>query len=273
MDDTAQDRNLKPATAARIYDYILGGVHYFPADEEAARKLVAEFPVIPFAVRANRITLRRMVTYLANEGVRQFLDIGSGMPTQSSVHEVAQAIAPDSRVVYVDIDPIAVAESQELLEGDDLVIAVRGDLRTPQEILDSPQIRALLDFDQPIALLLMGVLHFIADDETAYDAVARLRANLAPGSYIAVSHLASETMELTWSHNGSYEKVEQLYKERTATPLGARSHDKIARFFDGCVMVEPDLVWITQWRPAPDDPTDFADDPRRCGWWAGLGRK
>lgn len=271
MDETLRERNQMPATAARIYDYMLGGMHNFPADQEAAHQLMEQFPVVPLAVRANRATLRRMVTYLAGIGVRQFLDIGSGMPTQSNVHEVAQRIAPGSRVVYADIDPVAVAESLDILDGNVHATAVRGDLRAPQEILDNPWVSELLDFGQPIALLLMGVLHFVPDDAQAHTSVTRLVEALPSGSYLAISHLAAESMEVTRTRDDSYEIVENLYRQKTATPLGPRSWQQTSQFFARCTLAEPGLVWMTEWRPAPDDPQDFADDPRRCGWWAGLG--
>jgi hypothetical protein len=175
-------------------------------------------------------------------------------------------------VVYVDIDPVAVSESLELLAGTDHATAVLGDLGSPQTILDHPRVREVLDFDQPIALLLMGILHFVADDNVAVPSVAHLVDALAPGSHLAISHLAVETMEVTRTRNDSYKIVEDLYRQRTATPLGARTREQIGRFFERTTLVEPGLVWMTQWRPSPDDPQDFADDPRRCGWWAGLGK-
>jgi S-adenosyl methyltransferase len=272
MDETLRERTQMPSTAARIYDYMLGGTHNFPADQEAARQLIEQFPVVPLAVRANRATLRRMVSYLSGIGVRQFLDVGSGMPTQSNVHEVAHSITPESRVVYVDIDPVAVSESLELLAGTDHATAVLGDLRSPQAILDHPRVREVLDFDQPVALLLMGILHFVADDNVAVPSVAHLVDALPPGSHLAISHLAVETMEVTRTRDNSYEIVEDIYRQRTATPLGARTREQIGRFFERTTLVEPGLVWMTEWRPSPDDPQDFADDPRRSGWWAGLGK-
>jgi hypothetical protein len=272
MDETLQERSEMPATAARIYDYMLGGTHNFPADQEAARQLMDQFPVVPLAVRANRATLRRMVSYLAGIGITQFLDIGSGMPTQSNVHEVVERIAPGARVVYVDIDPVAVAESLDILDGNEHSTAVLGDLLAPQAILDHPQVREVLDLSQPIALLLMGILHFVPDDTQAHTSVARLVDALPSGSYLAISHLAAETMEVTRTNEDSYQIVEDIYRQKTATPLGARSWEQTSQFFARCTLVEPGLVWMTQWRPAPDDPQDFVDDPRRCGWWAGLGK-
>ena len=268
--DAAQERNSKPATAARIWDYILGGVHNFPADQEAARKVIAEVPEIPAIARANRAVLRRMVSYMVANGVRQFLDIGSGMPTESNVHEVAQALAPDARVVYVDIDPVAVSESVEILNGNKLATALQGDLRAPQAILENPQVREMLDFDQPIALLLMAVLHFMPDDAHAYGAVSQLVDGLAPGSYLALTHAAVETMAHSGATEDSYNHVEDLYNQKTATPFGPRTWEQTSKFFERATLVDPGLVWFSQWRPT-EGAADFADDPRRSGGWAGLG--
>jgi hypothetical protein len=260
----------KPATAARIYDYVLGGVHNFPADRAAAEMAIEQFPLIPARARANRALLRRMVRFLADAGVRQFLDIGSGMPTVGNVHEIAQSVAPESRVVYVDLDPVAVAESLELLAGNSRATAIQADLRAPQAILDHPQVRKLLDFDQPIALLLFAVLHFVSDDTEADDAVTQLLAALAPGSYLAVSHTATEGFDLGSASTHSVNIGREIYRRQTATPIKLRSRDQVARFFARCSeLVDPGLVWVTEWRP---DSADFAEDPARSGTWAALGR-
>jgi SAM-dependent methyltransferase len=273
MGNAAHGTEQKPATAARIYDYVLGGIHNFPADREAAKKAIEQFPLIPARARANRALLRRMVRCLADAGVRQFLDIGSGMPTEGNVHEIVQEIAPEARVVYVDIDPIAVAESLEILEGNDRATAIHGDLRKPQAILDHPQVRRLLDFDQPVGLLLVAVLHFVPDDAEAYDAVSHLLAALAPGSYLALSHSAAEGFELGSTGPDSVKIGKEIYRRQTATPITLRTCDQVMRFFEGCAeWVDPGLVWMTEWRPAPDDPADFADDSRRCGQWAGVSK-
>jgi hypothetical protein len=214
-----------------------------------------------------------MVRYLIEAGVRQFLDIGSGMPTVGNVHEVAQQLAPDARVVYVDIDPVAVSESLEILKGNHLATAVHGDLRQPSTILEHPQVRKLLDFDRPIGILLTAVLHFVPDDAEADDVVRQLVAAAAPGSYLAVSHTATEGFALGSTSSDSVKVGKEIYRQRTATPITLRTRDQVARFFDGCSgLVEPGLVWMTQWRPAPDDPADFADDPPRSGQWAAVGR-
>src|SRR3954462_5904574 len=153
----------KPATSARIYDYVLGGVHNFPADRAAAQALIQAAPTIPGIARANRAFLRRAVRFLGEAGVRQFLDIGSGIPTAGNVHQVAESV-PDARVAYVDIDPVAVAASLELLEGNDRATAIRADPRDTRAILEHPQLKRLIDFDQPVAVLLVSMLHFVDDE-------------------------------------------------------------------------------------------------------------
>ena len=273
MSSAPVDPEQKPATAARIYDFVLGGTHNFPADRAAAKMAIEQFPLIPARARANRALLRRMVRYLVDAGVHQFLDIGSGMPTVGNVHEIAQGVAPDCRVAYVDLDPVAVAESLEILAGNPGATAVQADLRAPQVILDHPRVRKLLDFDQPIAMLLFAVLHFVPDDTEAGEALAHLLAALPSGSYLAVSHTATEGFELGSTSSDSVKIGKEIYRRQTATPITLRSREQVAKFFVGCSeVVDPGLVWMPDWRPDPGDPTEFADDPPRSGTWAGLGR-
>jgi hypothetical protein len=269
MDNAAKGTTARPATAARIYDYCLGGIHNFPADQEVARKLIAQFPFIPAVARANRAFLGRAVRHLAGAGLRQFLDIGSGIPSEGNVHEIAQAIAPDSHVVYVDIDPVAVAESLEFLGGNEYATAIRADLRSPQTILDHPGVRRLLAFDQPIVLLIASVLHLVPDDTQAYDAVAQLVAALAPGSYLVVSHAATESFPISEGRA----KAADLYQQQTATHGVSRTRSQTQRFLTGLELLDPGVVWTNQWRPDPDGPVDSADEPHHSGEWAGVGRK
>ncbi|WP_345631037.1 SAM-dependent methyltransferase [Rugosimonospora acidiphila] len=266
-----QGRQRKPATAARMYDYYLGGVHNFPADREAAERIIAQFPLFPAVARENRAFLHRVVRHLAGAGVRQFLDIGSGIPTVGNVHEIVQAEVPDARVVYVDIDPVAVAESLEILEGNDLAIAIRADLCDPQRILEHPQVRELLDFEQPIALLLAAVLHFVPDDAKAYEVVGRLVDALPPGSYLAISAAAAESFAPSGAQT---QAVIDVYRQRTTTSAASRTKSKMVRFFAGLELVAPGVVWLYQW-PDPERalPDPFGGDATRCGEWAGLGRK
>jgi hypothetical protein len=261
--------NPKPATAARIYDYYLGGIHNFAADQAAAKALLAAAPSMAMIARGNRAFLGRAVKYLANAGVRQFLDIGSGIPTEGNVHEIAQDVAPDARVVYVDIDPVAVAESLELLEGNQGATAVRGDLRAPQAILDHPQVRKMFDFDKPIGVLLVGVLYFVPDDAEAYGAVNQLLAACAPGSHLVVSH---GTVDDQVYDENALRSTQDIYRRQTATPLTVRTRAGIARFFDGLELVDPGLVWLPEWRPEPTDPPDFGDEPQSSWMLVGVGR-
>ena len=278
-DRSTQRTDQKPATAARIYDYILGGIHNFPADQDAARRLIAQFPFVPAASRANRAFLGRAVRHLVGAGVRQFLDIGSGIPTAGNVHEIAQDLAPDARVVYVDIDPVAVAESLEILEGNRGATAIRGDLCDPAAILANPGVRRLLDLREPVGLLMVAVLHFVPDPDRAYDVVGRLTAALAPGSYVVVSHAAAEAYLPDVEHKtitastAQLKVAEDIYSGKTATPGMLRTREDTARFFAGVELVDPGVVWLQEWRPDPDGSAGSADDPRRSGSWAGVGRK
>jgi SAM-dependent methyltransferase len=260
----------KPATAARMYDYFLGGVHNFPADQDAARKLIALFPHIPAGARANRAFLRRAVRHLATAGVRQFLDIGSGIPTEGNVHEVAQSVAPDARVVYVDIDPVAVAESLELLEGNTYATAIRGDLRSPESVLDHPAVRRHLDLAQPIALLLASVLHFVPDDAEARAVVRHLVGALPPGSHLVISHAAAESFP---TPDDIDPEVDGIYDRVTATSVKLRTRPDIEPFFGDVELVEPGLVWLTEWRPDPGEADEFGGAAYLSGAWAGVGRK
>jgi len=259
----------KPATAARIYDYHLGGTHNFPADREAATAMARMFPVLPQVVRSNRAFLRRAVRYLAEAGVRQFLDIGSGIPTEGNVHEVAQQIAPDARVVYVDIDPVAVSESLEILVDNDRVTAVRADLADPHAVLSNPLVRGSLNFDQPVGLLLVAVLHFLPDDAVAYGAVRQLLAALAPGSYLVVSHATADGENVD---QGNVKSAQDLYEQQTTTPFGIRTRSQVERFFSGLDLVEPGVVWLPEWRPSPAEPEYFADDPTASAGFVAVGR-
>ncbi|PZG21815.1 hypothetical protein C1I95_06640 [Micromonospora craterilacus] len=270
VSDVDEVGGAKPATAARIYDYHLGGTHNFPADREAAKAMAQMFPLAPVLARTNRAFLRRAVRHLTEAGVRQFLDIGSGIPTEGNVHEIAQRSAPDARVVYVDIDTVAVSESLDILDGNDRATAIRGDLREPQAILAHPQVRALLDLDRPVGLLLGAVLHFVPDDELAYDVVGQLRAALAPGSYLVASHASADGGDVD---QDDVETAQGLYRRNTATPFHLRTRRQFEQFFAGLDLVEPGVVWLPQWRPTPEDPADFADDPARSSGLVAVGRK
>ncbi len=260
----------KPATAARMYDYFLGGIHNFPADRDAARQVIALFPLIREWARTNRAFLSRAVGHVATAGVRQFLDIGSGIPTVGNVHEIVQAVDPRSRVVYVDIDPVAVAESLDLLAGNAGATAVRGDVRDAREILEHPGVRETLDLTQPVGLVLAAVLHFVPEDAPAYEAVEQLLGAAAPGSYLVVSHAATESF-LPPGIQPSPEN--DIYRRQTATPGTSRTRSEVERFFTGLEVVDPGVVWVHEWRPDGADPPEPVDVSHNGGLWAGVGRK
>jgi SAM-dependent methyltransferase len=271
VEEVERDARQNTATPARIYDYLLGGVHNFPADRQVAQTVIASFPMAQAGIRANRGFLQRVVRHLTTDGVRQFLDVGSGIPTVGNVHEIAQSIAPETRVVYVDTDPVAVAESLTILEGNSNATAIRGDLLEPETILDHPQVRAVLDFDQPIALLMVALLHFVADDAGAHAAVGRLREALPPGSYLVLSHVTDDGQD--FSEEG-VKDVEAAYRSRASTTGKLRSRAEIESFFAGLDMVDPGLVWVPEWRPEPGDwyVPEFARDPRLSMTLAGVGQ-
>lgn len=253
------------ANVARVYDYWVGGDHNFQADRDLARTLIALDPNTRAIARANRAFLGRVVRFLAGQaGIRQFLDIGSGIPTQDNVHQVAQHTAPGSRVVYVDSDETAVAHSRLLLEGNPSATIIEGDLREPAKILADPQTQLLLDFTQPVAVLLVAVLHFIPDTGQAAGIVATLRDALAPGSYLVIGHACRDEQP---SLATSFEAV---YNSRVTTQLAVRTREEIAGLCDGFTLLDPGLVWIPQWRP--EDPGDVPEDPSRYWALVGVGR-
>ncbi|MFD6173578.1 SAM-dependent methyltransferase [Streptomyces coeruleorubidus] len=252
-------------SVSRMYDYYLGGSHNFEVDREAARRAMEFMPGLPKIMQANRAFMRRAVRYAADQGISQFLDIGSGIPTFGNVHEVAQAARPGARVVYVDHDPVAVAHSQAVLQGNDDADIVAADLRKPQEILRSPEVERLIDLNQPVALLLVAILHFVEDEDDPYGAVAELREALAPGSLLVLTHASYEGVPLPPERAGGAVNVYQDIR----SPLIMRSREEIARFFKGYDMVEPGLVAMPRWRPdtAPED-----EDPYAFSGFAGVGR-
>jgi SAM-dependent methyltransferase len=255
----------KRANVARVYDYWLGGSHNFLADQDLARAISAMVPNMREGARANRAFLGRAVRFLAAAGITQFVDVGSGIPTEGNVHEIAQQAAPGARVVYADIDPVAVAHSQAILAGNPDAGVVQADLRQPERILAAPATRNLIDFGRPVGLLLVMVLHFLAEDDRPWQVVARLRDALAPGSYLVVGHLTHESRpELA-------EAVETVYNRSVTTDVHMRSRAEILRFFDGFDLLDPGLVFIPDWRP--DSSPEVPGDPSRFWILGGVGRK
>jgi S-adenosyl methyltransferase len=228
---------------ARVYDYLLGGKDNYAVDRAAAAELVR---LIPDAVRSchqNRQFLARAVHFLVGEaGIRQFIDIGTGLPTQRSVHEVAQDITSDARVIYVDYDPVVVSHAQALLVRNPATVAIHGDLREPEKILSHPSVQDFIDFAEPVAILLVAVLHFLRDDDKPYEVVDTLKTAMPAGSYLILSHVTSDNIPAETARD-----VHDLYEQTTA-PGAARTRPEIERFFDGLKMLEPGLVNVCNWQ-------------------------
>jgi S-adenosyl methyltransferase len=236
------------AHPARVYDYWLGGKDNFAADREAAERVLAVTPGLRYRVRANRAFLARVARYLAAEaGIRQFLDIGTGIPSANNTHEVAQQAAPDSRIVYVDNDPIVLTHAKALLASgpEGATQYIDGDIRNPAPILQDAA--RTLDFTRPTALMLLGILHLVQDSEDPYRLVAELMDALPSGSYLAISHPASDI------HVAAQAEAQKRYNERVSTPQTMRNRAEVTRFFDGLDLVPPGVVYVHEWRPDPGD--------------------
>lgn len=251
-------------SSARIYDYALGGVHNFAVDRAVAEQMLAAYPQGPQLAQANRAFLRRAVEYLVDAGVRQFLDIGSGIPTAGHVHEVAHAKTPETRVVFVDTDPVAVEHSRLMLAGNDLTDVVQEDVRRPEHILAAPQAQRLLDFDQPVAVLMVALFHFIPDADDPADLIARLTRPLAAGSYLAISHATEDGEEDATS-------AKEIYR-RAGIDLTLRTRTEVEALFTGFDLVDPGVVWVPQWRPESASDVLY-DRPEASAGYAGVGRK
>lgn len=252
-------------SVSRIHDYYLGGSHNFEVDREAARQAVGFLPGLPKFVQADRAFTRRAVRWAVGQGVTQFLDIGAGIPTHGNVHETARAADPGARVVLVDHDPVAVAHSRTVLAGDERAGAFAADLRRPREILEHQVTTEVLDLTRPVAVLLVGVLHFVDDADDPYAAVAQLVEGLAPGSLLILTHAAFDAVPA--GEEGVRGAVE-VYRSVRA-PLVERSREGIARFLDSVELVDPGLVPLPRWRPESD-----VDDehPYAFSGFGGVGR-
>lgn len=251
---------------ARMYDYLIGGYNNFEADRQAARRLMEVNPEAPRVMRANRAFLRRAVGFMAAQGVEQFLDIGSGVPSAGNVHEAAQRVSHEVRVVYVDSEPVAARHGEALLQDNALVSMIQADAREPQDILAHPETLRLLDFEKPVGLLMLCVLHFVDSDEAAYDLTAKIRDALPAGSYMAVSHANSEAAD-----PGEKERVDEIYR-RTTNAVTMRSRSQIQGFFGDFELQEPGLVYVPSWRPESGEDL-FIEQPRRSVTLGGVARK
>ncbi len=259
-----QGTDVNRASVARVYDALLGGTQNFQVDRDLAHTLEAVDPMVRAAARANRAFLARAVRFLLKAGVRQFLDLGSGIPTMGNVHEIAQAIAPTARVVYVDSDPVAAAHSKALLLGNPNAASLQADLREPAAILRAPVVRDLIDFDEPVAVLLVTILHFIPEAADPVGITSTLRDALPVGGYLAISHLTHERNE---------QSVLPMAKavSKAAVEVVPRSRAQILRFFKGFTLVDPGLVYLPLWRPEPGE--EVPEHPERYLGLAGVGAK
>ncbi len=255
----------KRANAARVYDYLLGGSHNFLADQDVARAIAAVDPNVRVIARANREFLGRAVRFLAGVGISQFLDIGSGIPTEGNVHEVAQRADPVARVAYVEVDPVAIAHSKAILAGNENAAIIDGDLREPEKILTHDVVGRLIDFSRPVGLLLVSVLPFISAPDDPWQIVATLRDALAPGSYLVLCHATDESMPTV------AQAAQKMYNRSVSTQARVRSRAEILRFFDGFELVDPGLVYMPLWRPG--SPDDVPSDPSQFWGLVGVARR
>lgn len=253
---------------ARMQDYFLGGKDNFAIDRETAEAALKVAPDIPMLTNEGRKFRHRVVRYLVGEGIRQIVDIGTGLPTQGCVHECAHTVAPDTRVVYVDYDPMVIAHAQALLAPDDRTTVVRADLREPCQIIHSPELNRLIDLSKPTAFLVLNVLHFVADDAVAYASMRQLRDALPPGGCLAVSHAISDL------HPEATTELAAIYQGSGAVESGPRTElrtkAEVAPYLDGLELVSPGLVTLPAWRPEPGEPFE---DPGRVWAVGGVGRK
>ncbi|MFJ9818431.1 SAM-dependent methyltransferase [Streptomyces sp. NPDC101151] len=245
---------------ARIYDYLLGGKDNYEVDQRAGEELAAAAPEVRIGLQANRAFLQRAVRYVVGNGVRQILDIGTGLPTSPNVHQIAHELAPDVRVAYVDNDPIVAAHANALLSSSGATSVVLADVRDPQTVVNHPDVRRAIDFDRPVALLLVAVLHFLTDAEQPEQAVATLRDALPAGSFLVLSHATGDFADRR--------AAQAVYSKATAT-LNLRSRGEVERFFDGFELVEPGLAQVPFWRP------DTPPPPRseEIGFYGGVAHR
>ena len=262
--DTAE---IETPSTARIYDYFLGGSYNFAADRDLAEQYMRVLPDMPVIARAGRAVLHRAVRYMAEAGIDQFLDLGSGIPTVGNVHEIAQQVNPEARTVYVDVDPVAVAHATALLRGDRRTGVINADLRNTAHVLAQPTVRELLDLSRPVGVLMIAVLHFLADTDHPTAVVADYRQAVASGSYLAVTHATGDY------HPEMARDAESVYR-RASHQIRYRSKAQIAALLTGYELVDPGLVDMIHWRPDPDTGPDPLDgDVTRYSGYAALGRK
>jgi hypothetical protein len=260
MTDSQPPRRVDPSVphSARLWNYWLGGKDNYKSDRAAGDEIARRFPSIIDLAKADRAFLQRVVRYLvAEQGIRQILDIGTGLPTADNTHQVAQSIAPESRIVYVDNDPLVLVHARALLTSDPAGATdyIEADLHHPDQILR--QARRTLDFDQPIAITLLGIVHFILDDNQARDIVAQLIDAVPSGSYLTIAHGCHDI------NRAEADDIVAFWNERGTPKIRHRSSAQIAQFFHGLELLEPGVVPCSRWRPDPDDPN--IDVNQYCG--------
>ena len=250
-------------SSARIYDYFLGGKDNYPADRKAGDVIADILPGIRVAAQVNRAFVRRSVRYLVAEaGVTQLIDIGPGLPTQANVHEVAHGANPASRVVYVDHDPVVLAHARDMLDAVDNVVIIARDMREPEAILGDEELHEPIDFDQPVGLMFVSMLHFLRDEDDPGAIIRQLLAPFPAGSYVALTHGTADAAP-------NVQDAANVYRQATTT-MHVRTREHVRSLVEGMELVEPGLVWTPEWRPGPDDPQ--MDRPSDCYYYALVAR-
>ncbi|MBP9500746.1 MAG: SAM-dependent methyltransferase [Candidatus Promineofilum sp.] len=261
-----QGVDLDRPSVARVYDYVLGGHHNFEIDRLAGDRFAKLVPDLELTAQANRAFLRRAASFISQQGVDQFLDLGSGIPTAGNVHEIVRRYIPDARVVYVDIEPVAIAHANALLADDPGAAAILADVRDTDTILNHPVVRELIDFSRPVGLIAVAFIHYIVDDDEAVRMMQAFKDRLSPGSYLAIS---------VWTFDDAPPDVLARYEQlalELPMPGAPRPYRTVLGFFDGFELLEPGLVHGPSWRP--DDPDDsLFDNPERSVGWTGVARK
>ena len=248
-------------SAARVYDYLLGGKDNYPVDREVARSMISKLPNVRIAVQWNRAYLRRVVRYLVGEaGIRQIIDVGAGLPSEGNTHEVALDAAADTHVVYVDHDPVVLAHGRDMLQGLENTAIVKRDLFEPESILSDPDLAEHIDFAKPVAVMLLSMLHFVPDEEDPAGIIKRLLAPFPSGSQVAISHGTPFAVS----------EVERDFAKATQQ-LHVRTPEEIGKLVDGLELVSPGLVWLPEWRPDPD--TELPEDVTQAYYYAVVARK
>ncbi|MBE9373360.1 SAM-dependent methyltransferase [Saccharopolyspora sp. HNM0983] len=258
------DVDLEKPSAARCYDFYLGGAHNFAADRELGRKVLEVVPNVKEVAQNNRAFLRRAVRYCIEQGVTQFLDIGSGIPTAGNVHEIAQEADPQARVLYVDNESVAVAHSRTILEGDENARVVQADLEDVDRVLQSPEAAELLDFDKPIGVMMVALVHFVPDSADPGSVIRRYYEALAPGSFLGFSHVTGD------HYPEGVETLVNLYKNST-NPVTLRDRDRVAELISDFELVEPGVVYVPEWHPDSDE--DVPEEPEKSIVYGAMGRK